>query len=50
VRFVDTRFDQGRTFDEVRRLFGGVTAISVNPMSLRSIFVTLAKSSSRKAA
>jgi ABC-2 type transport system ATP-binding protein len=50
VRFVDTRFDQARTFEEVRSLFGGVTAISVNPMPLRSIFVTLAKSSSRKAA
>ncbi len=45
VRFVDTRFDRERTFVEVRRLFTGVTGISVNPMPLRSIFVTLAKSS-----
>ena len=50
VRFVDTRFDPARTFDEVRRLFSGVTAISANPMPLRSIFVALAKSSSREAA
>jgi len=50
LRFVDTRFDQARTFDDVRRLFSGVTAISANPMPLRSIFVALAKSSSREAA
>jgi ABC-2 type transport system ATP-binding protein len=49
VRFVETRFEQGRTQDEVRRLFTGVTGISVNAMPLRSIFVTLAKSL-RKAA
>jgi ABC-2 type transport system ATP-binding protein len=50
VRFVDTRFDQAQTFDDVRRLFSGVTAISANPMPLRSIFVALAKSTSREAA
>jgi len=49
VRFVETRFEQGRAQDEVRRLFTGVTGISVNAMPLRSIFVTLAKSL-RKAA
>lgn len=43
VRFVDTRFDPERTPDEIRQLFGGVKHISVNPMSLRSIFVTLAR-------
>ena len=50
VRFIDTRFDEVHTFGEVRRLFHGVTAISVHPMPLRSIFVALAKSSSREAA
>jgi ABC-2 type transport system ATP-binding protein len=45
VRFVETRFDQEQTFGEVRRLFTGVTGISVHPMPLRSIFVTLARSS-----
>jgi ABC-2 type transport system ATP-binding protein len=45
VRFVETRFDQERTFGEVRTLFRGITGISANPMPLRSIFVTLARSS-----
>ena len=48
VRFVDTGYDQERTSAEVRRLFGDVH-VSVNPMSLREIFVTLAKAG-RKAA
>ena len=45
VRFVESRFDQERTFGEVRLLFRGVTGISANPMPLRAIFVTLARSS-----
>lgn len=49
VRFVDTQFDQQRTMAEVRRLFGDTHQISVNPMALRQIFVTLAKAG-RKAA
>jgi ABC-2 type transport system ATP-binding protein len=49
VRFVDTQFDQERTITEVHRLFGNVHHISVNPMPLRAIFVTLAKAG-RKAA
>jgi ABC-2 type transport system ATP-binding protein len=49
VRFVDTHFDQERTTAEVHRLFGNVNQISVNPMPLREIFVTLAKAG-RKAA
>jgi hypothetical protein len=49
VRFVDTQFDQERTLAEVRRLFGEVRGISVNPMALRAIFLTLAKAG-RKAA
>lgn len=49
VRFIDTRFDQERTLAEVRRLFGDAQQVSVNPMPLRAIFVTLAKAS-RKAA
>ena len=42
VRFVETGYDQERTSAEVRRLFGEAQ-LSVNPMSLREIFVTLAK-------
>jgi ABC-2 type transport system ATP-binding protein len=49
VRFVDTQFDQERTIAEVHRLFGNTHQISVNPMPLRAIFVTLAKAG-RKAA
>jgi len=43
IRFVDTQFDQERTMAEVHRLFGNTHRISVNPMPLRAIFVTLAK-------
>jgi len=45
VRFVDSRFDEARTLGEVRRLFGDGARMAVNPMPLRAIFVTLAKSS-----
>jgi ABC-2 type transport system ATP-binding protein len=44
VRFVESHFEQERTFGEIRLLFRGVTGISANPMPLRSIFVTLARS------
>ena len=47
IRFVETRFDPERTTSEVRRLFGEVRNISVNPMPLRAIFVTLARSRSK---
>jgi ABC-2 type transport system ATP-binding protein len=43
VRFVDSQFDRERTIAEVHRLFGNTQQISVSPMPLRSIFVTLAK-------
>jgi ABC-2 type transport system ATP-binding protein len=43
VRFVDSQFDQERTSRQVRALFRNVRNISFNPMSLRSIFVALAK-------
>jgi len=44
VRFVETHFDSERTMGEIRLLFRGVTHIEANPMPLRSIFVTLARS------
>jgi ABC-2 type transport system ATP-binding protein len=43
VRFVETHFDAERTPGEVQRRFGGVREIAVNPMPLRSIFLTLAR-------
>ena len=49
VRFVDSRFERDRTIDEVHRLFGGRVRIAATAMSLREIFVTLARAS-RKAA
>jgi ABC-2 type transport system ATP-binding protein len=49
VRFVDSRFDAERTTAEVRRLFGSDVRIASQAMSLRAIFVALARAS-RKAA
>jgi ABC-2 type transport system ATP-binding protein len=44
VRFVETRFHSEKTVGEIHRLFGEVRNISVHPMPLRSIFLTLARS------
>ena len=49
VRFVDSRFDEARTMAEVRQMFGEPRGISMNPMPLRAIFVTLAKAERRAA-
>jgi hypothetical protein len=49
VRFVDTRFHPERTDDEVRKMFTEVRHISASPMPLRSIFLTLARSSAKVA-
>ena len=43
LRFIETRFDQDRTSAETRRLFGDVRHVSFTPMSLRSIFLAMAK-------
>lgn len=43
LRFIETRFDQDRTSAEIRRLFGDVRHVSFTPMSLRSIFLAMAK-------
>ena len=50
LRFVDSGFDQGQTTAEIRRLFPGVRNISFNPMSLRSIFLVLAKGATKAVA
>ncbi len=42
VRFVDSQFDQDRTAADIRRVFGEST-VSVRPMPLRTIFITLAR-------
>jgi ABC-2 type transport system ATP-binding protein len=49
IRFVETRFDAERTNTEIRRLFSHVKQISANPMSLRAIFITLARTASKAA-
>ena len=43
LRFVESRFERERMEAEIRNLFGGWRDISCNPMSLRSIFLTMAK-------
>jgi ABC-2 type transport system ATP-binding protein len=50
VRFVETQFDSERTLAEIGRLFGPTQQVSANPMPLRTIFVTLAKSGRKAAA
>jgi len=49
VRFVETRFDAERTPSEIRRVFEDVRHITVNPMPLRAIFVTIARSVAKAA-
>jgi ABC-2 type transport system ATP-binding protein len=49
VRFVETQFDEPRTLAEVQKMFGTPRGISITPMPLRSIFVTLAKAERRAA-
>ena len=49
VRFVETKFEAERTDNEIRQLFGDVRNISVSPMPLRAIFITLARSASKTA-
>jgi ABC-2 type transport system ATP-binding protein len=49
VRFVESQFDEARTMADIRRVFGEPRGVSMNPMPLRSIFVTLAKAERRAA-
>ena len=45
VRFIETRFDAERTAEQVRSIFGSrVREVTYAPMSLRSIFLAIAKS------
>lgn len=43
VRFVDSRFDDERTEAQVKQIFGAGAGLTVRPMPLRSIFITLAR-------
>ena len=49
TRFVDTRFHEENSIAQVHQLFQGSHEISVSPMPLRSIFVTLAKTGQKGA-
>jgi ABC-2 type transport system ATP-binding protein len=43
VRFIETRFDEDRTSADIHRLFGDVRGVTFTLMSLRSIFLAMAK-------
>jgi ABC-2 type transport system ATP-binding protein len=43
LRFVESGFDEERTSAEIRKLFGDVRNVTFTPMSLRSIFLAMAK-------
>jgi ABC-2 type transport system ATP-binding protein len=43
VRFIESRYDEQRTGDEIRKLFPQLKDLGANPMPLRSIFIALAK-------
>lgn len=43
VRFVESQFNEARTMEEVRNVFGEPRGVEITAMPLRSIFVTLAK-------
>jgi ABC-2 type transport system ATP-binding protein len=47
IRFIDSRFEKGRTQDEIRQLLGEVREVAAYPMPLRAIFVALAKSGAK---
>jgi len=43
VRFVETRFDQDKTNQQIRQVLGVARSVTLSPMSLRSIFLVMAK-------
>ncbi len=43
LRFIESRFEEERTRGEIRKLFGNVRDVTFTPMSLRSIFLAMAK-------
>jgi len=43
VRFIESRFDSERTTGDIRNTFQNVRDVTFTPMSLRSIFLTMAK-------
>jgi ABC-2 type transport system ATP-binding protein len=47
ARFVDTGFNSDRGLDDLRERLAGIQNISIEPMTLRSVFVALAGSQAR---
>jgi hypothetical protein len=43
IRFIDSRFDAEKTTTEVRNVLGEARNVAFTPMSLRSIFLAMAK-------
>jgi len=43
VRFIESRFEPDRTTAEIRGVFGDVRDVTFSPMTLREIFLTMAK-------
>lgn len=43
LRFIESRFEEERTGGEIQKLFGTVHDMTFTPMSLRSIFLAMAK-------
>jgi len=43
VRFVESQFDEGRTSSQITQVFGAPRNVAFAPMSLRSIFLAMAK-------
>lgn len=43
ARFVDAQFDQERSTWEIQRVFGALQSTTVSPMSLRTIFLVMAR-------
>lgn len=43
IRFVDSRFDDERTPAEIQRVFGGVKDVQYRALSLRAIFLAMAR-------
>jgi ABC-2 type transport system ATP-binding protein len=50
VSFVDTRFDEARLRAQAAEAFGPIRRIDIQPVQLRSIFTTIARSIRREAA
>jgi hypothetical protein len=47
IRFIENQFDQERTCAEIRQLLGEATEVTFTAMTLRSIFLAMAKSGSQ---